>query len=249
MKNWCVLLLILNPWILNSQCYPDRHNTSWIASWVSCESAPNPNTNRGQSHWTMYDFGEVYALGEMKVWNLNIPGQLNSGMRTFEIDYSLNGQEWIHLGTFNLDQAPGTSIYEGEMVTDWDGLQARYVIFTPKNNYGGPCVGFSEVRFGLSQRQVATSLTPREEDCLIVKVYPNPYVDFFTLEVNSDCQGEIQYSLTNILGQEVMNRTIPFQHNVENIGIRTTQLPAGNYILHIRQGENYVTRPLIQLGR
>lgn len=249
MKNWHFIFLICMPWILSGQCYPDRHNTSWTASWISCETAPNPNTNRGQSHWTMYDLGEVYSLGEMKVWNLNVPDHLNSGMRSFEVDYSLDGKEWTHLGSFDLDQAPGTSIYEGEMVTDWNGLQARYVIFTPKSNYGGPCVGFSEVRFGLSQRQVATSLIPEQENCLSVKVYPNPYVDFFTLEVNSECQGTLQYSLTNILGQEVINQTLQLNQNFGKMSIHTSQLPAGNYVLHIRQGEKYVTHPMIQLGR
>ena len=250
MKILCYLLLLLNPLWVSGQCYPDRHNTSWSDAWVSCETAANPNDNRGQSHWTFYDFGSVYALGEMKMWNLNVPDSRASGVRTFEVDYSLDGQAWIHLGTFDIDQAPGTSTYEGEIITDWDGLQAQYVILTPTSNYGGQCVGFSEVRFGLSDRQNVTAIEYDSPDnCLAVNVYPNPYTDHFTLDVNSECLEVIRYSVTNVLGQEVMARTLPSSENIHKVSVRTDHLPAGNYVLHVRQGENYLARSLVQLGK
>lgn len=244
------LVLLISPILALAQCYPDRHNTSWSTAWISCETARNPNDNRGQSHWAYYDFGKVYALDEMKVWNLNEPEEKISGMRTFEVDYSLDGQSWIHLGTFAIDQAPGTSIYEGEIVTNWDGLQTRYVIITPTSNYGGRCVGFSEVRFGLDDQQnVATSALESQTNCLAINTYPNPYVDHFTLEVNSDCPEPVRYTLTNILGQSVLAHSIRSSGDVQKIDIRTEHLPAGNYVLHVYQGDHYLAKSMVQLGR
>lgn len=248
MKHLIYIVLIVIPVVLTGQCYPDRHNTSWSDAWISCETAPNPNDNRGQSHWTMYDFGQVYALGQMKVWNLNIPDNSTSGIRSFEVDYSLDGQAWIHLGSFEMDQAPGTSIYEGETITDWDGLQARYVIITPTSNYGGQCLGFSEVKFGLSDRQnVTTVVADATNNCLAVNVYPNPYTEYFTLDVRSDCTDIIQYTVTNVLGQSVMANSFPATVGEQKLEIRTDHLPAGNYIIHVFQGANYLAKSLIKL--
>ena len=244
------LLFILAPVILDAQCYPDRHNTSWTAAWVSCETARNPNPNRGQSHWAYYDFGQVYALATMHIWNLNEPDHRTAGMRTFEIDYSLDGHSWTHLGTFGLDQAPGTSIYEGEMVTDWEGIQARYVILTPTSNYGAPCVGFSEIRFNLDEQQnVPTALSEPENVCLAVQTYPNPHVDYFVLDVDSDCSDPIRYTVTNVLGQVVLSREYRTVESLQNQEIRTDHLPAGNYILHVYQGSQAISRSLIKLNR
>lgn len=250
MKYYYIILLVVAPYFLSAQCYPDRHNTSWTAAWISCETANNPNENRGQSHRAYYDFGKVYALADMKIWNLNEPGERISGMRTFEIDYSLDGQSWTNLGSFEMDQAPGTSTYEGETVTDWDGLQAQYVIITPTDNFGGQCVGFSEVRFNITDQQnVTTSTSEDQNNCLVVKVYPNPYSDHFTLNVNSDCQKSIQYTVTNILGQNVLSKTVMSLEGGQRIEVKTSHLPPGNYVLHVRQGDSYLARSLVQIRR
>lgn len=238
------------PMFLSAQCYPDRHNTSWSDAWLSCQTSKNPNQNRGQSHWAYYDFGRVYALGTMKIWNLNEVNIRNSGMRTLEVDYSLDGQVWQHLGNYEMDQAPGTSIYEGENVADWDGIQARYVIITPTDNFGGECMGFSEVRFNLHNSQdVSTAVEETPGPCLDVRVYPNPYTDHFTLDLSSECEENLRYTVTNVLGQTVMAREIPFLGSAQQIEVRTEHLPAGNYVLHIQQGTDYQSRKLIQLGR
>ena len=249
MKYLYISIIIAIPYFLSAQCYPDRHNTSWSDAWISCETAKNPNENRGQSHWAYYDFGKVYELADMKIWNLNEPDERTSGMRTFEIDYSLDGQSWNNLGSFEMDQAPGTSIYEGEIVADWDGLQAQYVVITPTDNYGGQCVGFSEVRFNLSDQQnVTTSASKEQNTCLEVNVYPNPYTDYFTLNVKSECQQSIQYTVTNVLGQKVMSKTIQALDGEQRINIKTNHLPPGNYVLHVRQGDSYLAKSLVQIG-
>lgn len=248
MKYLFFILLTTLPLFLQGQCYPDRHNTSWTDGWISCETAKSPNDNRGQSHWAFYDFGKVYTLSDMKIWNLNIPQERSSGMRTFEVDYSLDGQSWTHLGSYDIDQAPGTSIYEGEMVANWNGKQTRYVIITPTDNYGGECVGFSEVRFNLADQQnVATVTSENPNDCLNVRVYPNPHTDHFTLDVNSECQEPITYTVTNILGQNVLSKTVRFVEGGQRINVNTNHLPAGNYVLHVRQGDSYLAKSLVRL--
>ncbi|MBL0007782.1 MAG: hypothetical protein IPP25_11575 [Saprospiraceae bacterium] len=65
-----------------SQCFPNRHSTNFYDGWVSCEAAPSPNPARPVSHFIMYDFGKVYKLGQMTIWNSNDPAHLDWGMRT-----------------------------------------------------------------------------------------------------------------------------------------------------------------------
>ena len=97
-----------------AQCYPDRHSTTWFDGWVSCETSANPNAAYGETHWIMYDFGYEYQLLESVFWNSNEPDNINFGIQEFNVDYSKDGITWTNLGTYTLNQAPGTSIYEGE---------------------------------------------------------------------------------------------------------------------------------------
>lgn len=244
---YLLYIILLSPLALSAQCYPDRHNTSWSDAWISCEKSRNPNTNRGNSHWIAYDFGSVYRLGTMKMWNLNIPEELVSGVRSFTIDYSLDGQLWTELGTYTLSMATGKSIYEGEEITDWEGKQARYVILSPIDNYGGPCVGISEVRFGLdSNTDVVTTTNQENAPSFTIQTYPNPYVDRFTLQIESKNQGEVHYSISNILGQVVMQQS--FDPNISTqVEVNTSHLPAGNYVIKVVQDDGILSKSIVQI--
>ena len=135
---------------LVAQCYPDRHNTTWFHAWTSCEKAPNPNENRPESHWIMYDLGHKYKLHKVHFWNLNDPDNLDSGVKTMIIDYSPDGHTWTAFGERHFEKATGESIYEGGEAFDFDGVEARYLLFTVKETYGGNCAGFSEIKIGVS---------------------------------------------------------------------------------------------------
>jgi hypothetical protein len=129
-----------------AQCYPDRHSTNFFDGWISCEPAMSPNILRGPGHFIMYDFGKVYALGQVRIWNTNDPAHLDWGMKDVVIDYSMDGVHWVEAGQFTFPQASGLSTYEGAEGPNLDDAQARYLLITALSNYGGTCYGFSEIK-------------------------------------------------------------------------------------------------------
>ncbi len=137
-------------------CYQNSHSTMQDDVWLSCTASSNPNTIRGNSHWILYDLGFNYTITSTHFWNYNVGGQLGFGMKDIYVDYSLDGNNWTNAATFQLAQATGTSNYFGEIGPDLGGVNARYVLITAANNWGGSCTGLSEVRFNLGQ-QCATA--------------------------------------------------------------------------------------------
>lgn len=165
MKYIISLVIILSGiGILSGQCYPDRHNTTWFHAWTSCDLADNPNSSRGKSHWILYDFGHIYKLENMHVWNLNDPSNLKDGLKNVVIDYSLDGNTWNEYGSTEFQIATGKSIYEGEDLLNFNGLTTRYLLITAIDNWGGECYGFSELRIGVAPI-TATELVNFDLDC------------------------------------------------------------------------------------
>jgi F5/8 type C domain-containing protein len=129
-----------------SQCDTLRHNSTWFDGWISCEETANPNAARGNGHWILYDFNQVYTMFEMRVWNTNAPDILDYGMKNVVIDISDDGTTWTEFGQFLFPQGSGDSRYEGVDAMNFDSTNARYVLITGIDNYGGSCFGLSEVR-------------------------------------------------------------------------------------------------------
>ena len=135
---------------LSSQCYPDRHNTTWFDGWESCDMTLNPNNSRGESHWILYDLGHNYTLQNFHLWNVNDPAHLDEGVSKMAIDYSDDGITWKEFQIVDVPVATGKSIYEGEDIANFDGLTTRYILLTILENYGGTCSGFAEMRIEVS---------------------------------------------------------------------------------------------------
>ena len=84
----------------------------------------------------------------MKIWNYNVENEMGNGFKDVVIDYSIDGVNWIQLGQFNWQQAPGTPNYEGFDGPDFGGAQAQYVLITALNSFDDTgCMGFSQVQF------------------------------------------------------------------------------------------------------
>lgn len=237
-----VLLGLSASW---SQCYPDRHSTNWFDGWVSCETSPNPNSLYGNSHWIMYDLGFDYELKETRLWNANEPNNLDYGINEFNIDYSLDGVEWFNLGTFNLEQASGESIYEGVEGPNFNETLARYVLITPTTNHGGECFGFSEFKVNINDPLTVID----EEDGFNALVYPNPFVNNVTLRIASLYEDlPIEYALYDILGRQIIRKTLPYSADSDTypITLNGGNLTTGIYILKIEQGDKKRSFKLIK---
>ncbi|WP_298553495.1 T9SS type A sorting domain-containing protein [uncultured Algibacter sp.] len=231
---YILLLAVLSIQFIQSQCYPDRHSTSWYDGWVSCEVSQNPIASYGETHWIMYDLGYDYVLNETKFWNANEPKNLNFGINAFHLDYSLDGVTWTNLGEFNMEQASGLSTYEGDEGPDFNAVKARYVLVTPNSNYGGNCYGLSELKISITD----PFLVIDEEDGFNASVYPNPFVDNITLRlVALDESIPLDYTLYDILGRSITSNNITMYAGNEtyNLELNGSSLSIGVYILKIIQ--------------
>lgn len=230
---------------VNAQCYPDRHSTSWYDGWISCETSANPNTLYGDTHWILYDLGYDYVLKDTQLWNTNVPDQLDYGINEYHIDYSLDGTTWINLGTFNLTQASGRSIYEGEEGPDFNEAKARYVLITPISNYGGDCFGFSELKINITDPFEVID----DEDGFNALVYPNPFVQDVTLRLATlNYDAALNYTLHDILGRQILENSIEVSQDQETytLNLNGRALATGIYILNIEQGDHSRSFKLIK---
>lgn len=229
----------------NAQCYPDRHSTNWYDGWISCETSQNPNSVYGDSHWIMYDLGYEYQLRESVLWNANEPDNVDFGIQEYHVDYSLDGITWTNLGTYILNQAPGSSIYEGEDGPNFSQISARYVLITPTSNYGGDCFGFSELKIDITDPLDVID----NDDGFNALVYPNPFIDDITLRIVSlDNEAPITYALYDILGRQILNNSFALEdgRNSYPITLNGNTLSVGIYILKIEQGNKERSFKLIK---
>jgi len=220
MKNILLLLLsVCSVHLFGQQCNDDTHSTNVYDSWVSCQTATNPNPARGNSHWVLYDLGYVYSLGETYFWNFNVMGQTDRGMKNIVIDYSKNGTNWTQATTFQLPQATGLPTYIGDYGPDLNQLDARYVLITATDTWGtSGCAGLSEVRFDIeglvSNEEVA-------ENALSLELYPNPADDFVAIKTDYELNELILLSVT---GMEITR--FMYQERID-----VSYLPAGAYLI------------------
>lgn len=232
-----------------AQCFPDRHSTNFFDGWLSCKPAPSPNPSRPESHFILYDFNRVYALGQMKIWNTNDPSRLNDGLRDVAIDVSRDGMAWTHVGDYTFERGPGLSTYEGFDGPDLGGAEGRYLLITALNNYGGECYGLSEMRVAGEEVIISATDDPGSLDCVAVNLYPNPFVDQLTLGLSPACTGSLRYTLFDGQGKAVDGGRLdllPGQSVSQALG---QALPAGTYVLQLDFNGRTIRRPVVKINR
>ncbi len=122
----------------------DQHSTSSSHMWTS---------KKGMTPiWIQYEFGQVYKLWEMWVWNSNQSVELDIGFGAKEVvvETSLDGTGWTALaGVPAFTQATAEPSYVHNTTVHFGGVQARFVRLTIKTNWADSTkqAGLSEVRF------------------------------------------------------------------------------------------------------
>ena len=197
----------------------------------------------------MYDYGKVFALGQVEIWNTNDPSHLDWGMRDVAIDYSLDGINWVEAGEFTFTQGTGLSTYEGAQGPHLNDIEARYLLITGLTNYGGDCYGLSEIK--ISAEEVIISDVEQVEDlsCIAVTLYPNPFADKLTFTLEPGCSGDVTYRLYDASGKIVHNASTNVI-NGQNKSIDIDQeLPAGTYSLYLSYDGQAVQRTVVKISR
>jgi hypothetical protein len=120
----------------------DQHSTAAEHMWLS---------SAGSQAWIQYEFGQVYRLHEMWVWNSNqmIEAFVGMGAKDVTIETSLDGDAWVLLeGAPQFSQAPGTASYVANTIVDFGAAVAKLVRITVNEGWGMvPQSSLSEVRF------------------------------------------------------------------------------------------------------
>jgi hypothetical protein len=113
--------------------------------WLSRDGADLPA-------WIEYDLGRTYKLLEMWIWNSNegLEKSIGIGFKEVIIDYSVDGVEFVTLGTTHqFNQATAAANYAHNTTVDMEGISTRYVRLTANSNFKNILeqYGLSEVRF------------------------------------------------------------------------------------------------------
>jgi hypothetical protein len=149
----------INQYILLSACWlvcasyavgqcTDNGNY-WNESWVSCETSPNPNAMRGDSHWILYEFEENQYIDSSYVWNANRTGESGWGANEVVVDYSIDGTSWLELGTYTFPQAPENDGYMGFLGPDFGGIALNKILVTILSTHdpSATCASIAEMQF------------------------------------------------------------------------------------------------------
>jgi len=230
---WLLAMIACN--LLSAQCYQDRHSTIASDAWVSCQVTENPNSDRGPSHWIMYDFGQPYTLGQMQLWNMNAYDRTNEGINEAVLDYSTDGVNWSEWGAFNLSEATASSYYEGEEGPDLGFLKAQYIIITAISNHGGECYGLAELKIETE------GVTTNTEDLVALGIdqlllYPNPADMRSNLSVQAEYKISGMLQITDVTGRVISEEVITIDAGDNTYEINTSQLNSGQYNVHIISG-------------
>ena len=229
---------------LFAQCNADRHSAKITDQWMSCERQINPNSIRGNTHWILYDFGESYTLNASTIWNCNVFGQTNSGVQSYVVDISNDGENWDLLGQYTLQQAVASTFYEGEPGPDFNGIAARYVLITSLNEFGGDCACLSEIRFETSGITVAVNDVPELD--LDFSLAPNPASDLVQLSINNDKPSfDAVISVLDQTGKLIKKYNQSITNGASRIEISTIDFLSGNYLVKIQSMDGVLTRKLI----
>ena len=216
--------------LLSAQCFQDRHDTSVANSWLSCEVRPNPNADRGESHWIQYELGELRKLSQMHFWNLNNPETLDSGVKLLAIDYSLDGIDWVEWGTWPFEQASASGFYEGNEGPDLDGILAEYLLLTVIETHGGDCAGFSELRIDLQEVTTADDL---ESDDGFIALQPNPASVYTDLVINVSRGQTALMQLQDFTGKVISSEEVKIVSGMNKLRMELASVPSGEYLVRL----------------
>ena len=80
-----------------------------------------------------------------------------------------------------------------------------------------------------------------------VKIYPNPVDAQLNLEIESDLSGSFEMRIYNFYGQMVKVDTIELRNGKNTSFLNLNDLPTGNYLLQLSDGENMTHKKIVKL--
>jgi hypothetical protein len=173
------------------------HDIVWDNGWLAYTGAANPNPARsGYAYWIRFNFGEIYSLADMWIWNSNEDYNTDRGFKNVYIDYSLNGSSWTQLINTQFSEATGLESYLGFQGPDFGGASARYVLISAVDNWGAEegWYGLAEVKFNINVGPPDTDPpTPNPPTWQSPPAAPGPWAVSMTANTVTDPSGVEYY--------------------------------------------------------
>jgi len=242
MKNILILFALLFCFQGFGQCLDETHTPFDEDSWLSCETFANPNPLRPAGHWIRYDLGFEYILDSTYIWNYNVWGKSEAGIKEAAIDYSIDGVNWIPLDTFLMEQASGSYKYEGMPGPVFNNTAVRYVLITALSNWGDQeCTGFSEIRFDVNGSVSNDPELEIADNYMLVS--PNPVVDIADVSITSEAFPE-HIGLYDLSGKLLQEQT---SFASKNIQFEMKGLPGGIYLVKARVEDQVLTEKIVKV--
>ncbi|MFT6810615.1 MAG: hypothetical protein ACJA01_003860 [Saprospiraceae bacterium] len=182
------ILSVCMTWLMHSQCNPYTQDNVWNESWESCNPSANPAIPTSTNHWIQYDFGQVFKIDSLHLWNYNVDSNtINKGVKDFSIYTSIDSIVWKSQGAFSAAPGTGSTNYLGQSYDGFQPFDAKYLVFNIEENHGASCSGISEVLFGIDYESCAEfqpSVSIEYEVCAeefyleVISLIPNESYNF-----------------------------------------------------------------------
>jgi hypothetical protein len=246
MRYFIITLFLIFPLWLSSQCFMNSHSTTWYDNWVACKPKTSPNPARPGGHWILYNLGYLYELKDSHWWNGNEADALHNGVKNMAMDISDDGVSWTHVMDFELPMATGLPNYEGVEGPDFGGIEARYVLLTALDNFGGECYSFGEMKINV---EVVSEVKEEASTayCLQISAGPNPFTTFTNIKIMSNCGEKIVLVIEDGLGRKVYEQFFNGYQTENTIVWNSSQLSSGMYFITAYTNNQKITQKLVKV--
>ena len=116
----------------------------------------------------------------------------------------------------------------------WNGLPGTNVFAIPAQNLS---MGENRISLRVQEGGLCSSkdtFLVNVEPCAQILLRPNPSNGVFSLDVNMGLADELKLTITNNLGQAILNQTVSVQKGMNNLPFDFPSLGAGIYVIKVK---------------
>ena len=210
--------------------------------WSAIGTGPNQQVPGGTRNpfpgdvWSVSVSAELAQLITLPSTGLSLQGALNGNdvklnwktqteinSKEFAVERSTDGVSFTEIG---LQDAAGNSTTEKNYDFFDRNMAASVYYYRVRMIDNNDRYGYSNI--------VAIRKAGGVKD---IRVYPNPATDNVSLEF-TNAKGNYSIRLFNQAGQEVMSKVATVQYEVQTIGVQRNNLPAGYYMIQVRNSND-----------
>jgi len=201
---------------------------------MSCNTSIGPIPERGNVHWIQYNLGDIYVLDSLYIWNHNVWGETDMGVKSIMVDYSIDEQNWTSAGPFTIEKATGSWKYQGTVGPSLNNAVAQYVVISVLSTHSDntSCAGVGEFLFTLGE---SVDIEEQEISALECNISPNPTTENITISIPEEID-LLSLSLYNSVGIKLQDIPLPAGNQIT---LPVNNLQNGLYYINFQtQKEN-----------